>query len=70
MKYRFFVRWEDCAEFEVEAENEAEAFDKIADVADRYEYEEHGLSPYRDHATAQIIAIDGQDYEGEEEEIK
>ncbi len=22
MKYRFFVRWEDCAEFEVEAENE------------------------------------------------
>ncbi|MBO7206070.1 MAG: hypothetical protein J6W10_00480 [Kiritimatiellae bacterium] len=70
MKYRFFVRWEDCAEFEVEAENETEAFDEIADVVCRYEYEEKGLSPYRDHAIAQIIAIDGQDYEGAKEEIK
>ncbi len=70
MKYRFEVRWEDWAEFEVDAENETEASDKIADVADRYEYEENGLGPYRDGAVARIVAVDGKEQNGEWEPVK
>lgn len=70
MKYRFEVRWEDWAEFEVDAENEAEASDKIADVVYDYEYKENGLPPYRDGAVARIIAVDGKEQNGEWEPIK
>ncbi|MBP3532488.1 MAG: hypothetical protein IJ991_15645 [Thermoguttaceae bacterium] len=70
MKYRFEVRWEDWAEFEVDAENEAEASDKIADVVYDYEYKENGLPPFRDGAVARIIAVDGKDQTGEWEPVK
>lgn len=70
MKYRFEVRWEGWAEFEVDAENETEASDKIADVVYDYEYKENGLPPFRDGAVARIIAVDGKDQTGEWEPVK
>ena len=70
MKYRFEVRWEDWAEFEVDAENEAEASDKMADVVYDYEYRDGKLGLYRDGAVARIIAVDGKDQTGEWEPVK
>lgn len=69
-KYRFEVRWEDWAEFEVEAENEADAFEKIADRAAEYEYTEQGLPPYLESAFARIIEVDGDARNGDWDAIK
>lgn len=70
MKYRFEVRWEDWAEFEVDAENETEASDKIADVVYDYEYRDGRLGACRESAVARIVAVDGKEQNGEWEPVK